>query len=139
VMMLTWGAKDASAGYQGLPYEGVPVLPAIGRLLALPFRWVFGFTTPEAIAFPITSLGAVGAALGLVPQFLKQGLISGNDIAVYTAMGMCWSGFLSTHTAMLDSMGRRDLVGKAVLSHTIGGLAAGAAAHYLFMLIQLAR
>ncbi len=137
VMMLTWGPKDAAAGYQGLPYEGVPVLPALGRVLALPFRWLFGFTAPEAIAFPITSLGAVGAALGLVPQFLKQGLIAGNDIAVYTAMGMCWSGFLSTHTAMLDSMGRRDLVGKAVASHTIGGLAAGAAAHYLYLLVHL--
>ncbi len=139
VMMLTWGPRDAVAGYQGLPYEGVPVLPAIGKLLELPFRFLFGFASPEAIAFPITSLGAVGAALGLVPQYLKAKLISGNDIAVFTAMGMCWSGFLSTHTAMLDSMGRRDLVGKAVLSHTLGGLAAGAAAHYIFLLLELIR
>ena len=120
-------------GYQGLAYEGVPVLPAIGRSLSFLFNALFGFTSPEAIAFPITSLGAVGAALSLVPRYLKEGLIGGNDIAVFTAIGMCWSGFLSTHTGMLDALGRRDLIGKAIGSHTVGGLAAGVFAHYLYL------
>lgn len=133
VMMLTWGPKDAALGYQGLAYEGVPLLPAIGRSLGFFFNALFGFTSPEAIAFPITSLGAVGAALSLVPRYLKEGLIGGNDIAVFTAIGMCWSGFLSTHTGMMDALGRRDLIGKAIGSHAIGGLAAGVFAHYLYL------
>lgn len=137
VMMLTWGPKDASLGYQGLPYEGVPLLPQLGSLLAPFFDFLFGFKSPEAVAFPITSLGAVGAALSLVPQFIKSNLITGNDIAVFTAMGMCWSGYLSTHTGMMDALGRRDLIGKAILAHTIGGLAAGISAHYIYLLFNL--
>jgi hypothetical protein len=133
VMMVTWGPKDAALGYQGLAYEGVPLLPAIGRALGFFFNALFGFTSPEAIAFPITSLGAVGAALSLVPRYLKEGLIGGNDIAVFTAIGMCWSGFLSTHTGMMDALGRRDLIGKAIGSHAMGGLAAGVFAHYLYL------
>ncbi|MDY0053586.1 MAG: hypothetical protein RBR79_02895, partial [Bacteroidales bacterium] len=89
------------------------------------------------IAFPITSLGAVGAALGLVPKFQAAGLIDGNAIAVFTAMGMCWSGYLSTHTAMLDSLGFRKLTSKAIISHTIGGLAAGISAHWIYVLFTL--
>ncbi|MBL8965513.1 MAG: hypothetical protein JNG85_00820, partial [Spirochaetaceae bacterium] len=123
-------------GYQGLAYEGVPVLPAIGKALGFFFNALFGFTSPEAIAFPITSLGAVGGALGLVPRYLKEGLIGANDIAVFTAMGMCWSGFLSTHTGMMDALGRRDLIGKALASHSLGGLAAGVFAHYLFLALR---
>ena len=65
------------------------------------------------MAFPITALGAVGAALGLVPNFMAEGWIDGNAIAVFTAIGMCWSGYLSTHTAMLDSLGYRELTSKA--------------------------
>ena len=136
VMMLTWGPKDPAVGYQGLAYEGVPLLPAIGRALGFLFTALFGFTSPEAVAFPVTSLGAVGAALGLVPRYLKEGLIGGNDIAVFTAMGMCWSGFLSTHTGMMDGLGRRDLIGKAIGSHAVGGLAAGVFAHYLFLALR---
>jgi len=136
VMMVTWGPKDAAIGYQGLAYEGVPVLPAIGKALGFLFNALFGFTSPEAIAFPITSLGAVGGALGLVPRYLKEGLIGANDIAVFTAMGMCWSGFLSTHTGMMDALGRRDLIGKALASHALGGLAAGVFAHYLFLALR---
>lgn len=48
---------------------------------------------------------------------------------------MCWSGFLSTHTAMLDSLGYRELTGKAILSHTIGGLTAAFVAHITMLLI----
>ncbi|MDU4881385.1 MAG: hypothetical protein E6X57_13390, partial [Clostridioides difficile] len=92
-------------------------------------------TSPEAIAFPITSLGAVGAAMSLVPEFIKSGAITPNDIAVFTAMGMCWSGYLSTHIGMMDALNARQLAGKAILSHTIGGLCAGAAAHFIFTLV----
>ena len=50
---------------------------------------------------------------------------------------MCWSGFLSTHTAMLDSLGYRELTPKAILAHTIGGLAAAFAAHWSYVLVSL--
>ena len=135
VMMLTFGAS--SDGYTGAAYEGVPVLPFLAGKIDFAFHWLFGFTHPELVAVPITSLGAVGAALGLVPKFQEAGLIDGNAIAVFTAMGMCWSGFLSTHTAMLDSLGYRELTSKAILSHTIGGLVAGIAAHWFYVLICL--
>ena len=97
------------------------------------FYWLFGFSAPEMVAFPITALGAVGAALGLIPQFAAKGIIDGNAIAVFTAMGMCWSGYLSTHTAMLDSLGYRNLLSRAVLSHLFGGIGAGISAHWIFV------
>ena len=74
---------------------------------------------------------------GLVPNFLTEGWIDGNAIAVFTAIGMCWSGYLSTHTAMLDSLGYRELTSKAILSHTVGGLVAGVTAHWLYILVSL--
>ena len=79
----------------------------------------------------------MGAAIGLIPAFDTAGLIDGNAIAVFTAMGMCWSGFLSTHTGMLDSLGYRKLISKAIASHTVGGLIAGISAHWLFVLFSL--
>lgn len=135
VMILTFGASPE--GYTGKAYEGIALLPYLAGKINFVFEWLFGFTNPELIAFPITALGAVGAALGLVPKFQAAGLLDGNAVAVFTAMGMCWSGYLSTHTAMLDSLGYRKLTGKAILSHTIGGLFAGIAAHWLFVLISL--
>jgi len=135
VMMLTFG--PSVNGYTGQAYEGIAILPFLAGKIGFVFEWLFGFTNPELVAFPITSLGAVGAALGLVPKFQAAGLIDANAIAVFTAMGMCWSGFLSTHTAMLDSLGYRKLTGKAIISHTIGGLCAGIAAHWLFVLISI--
>ena len=135
VMMLTFGPGEN--GYSGAAYEGIALLPAIAEKLDFIFEWLFGFTSPELIAFPMTSLGAVGAALGLVPKFQASGLIDGNAIAVFTAMGMCWSGYLSTHTAMLDSLGYRKLASKAIIAHTIGGLCAGIIAHWLFVLVSL--
>ena len=135
VMMLTFGPGEN--GYSGAAYEGIALLPAIAEKLDFIFEWLFGFTNPELVAFPMTSLGAVGAALGLVPKFQASGLIDGNAIAVFTAMGMCWSGYLSTHTAMLDSLGYRELTSKAIIAHTIGGLCAGIIAHWLFVLVGL--
>ena len=124
-------------GYTGAAYQGVEVLPWLANKVDFIFRWLFGFTDPHLIAFPITALGAVGAALGLVPNFLTEGWIDGNAIAVFTAIGMCWSGYLSTHTAMLDSLGYRELTSKAILSHTVGGLVAGVTAHWLYVLVSL--
>lgn len=137
VMMLTFGPADKAAGYAGVAYEGVPVIPWIADKIDFIFRWLFGFTVPELIAFPITALGAVGAALGLVPGFIQAGILDNNAIAVFTAMGMCWSGYLSTHTAMLDSMGYRKLISKAIGAHTIAGLCAGVIAHFTYVLLAM--
>jgi hypothetical protein len=136
VMILTFGAS-ATGEYTGAAYEGVKVLPWLAGKVDFLFQWLFGFEHPELVAYPITALGAVGAALGLIPTFLEQGFVDNNVIAVFTAMGMCWSGFLSTHTAMLDSLGYRQLTSKAIVAPTIGGLCAGIAAHWLFVLINL--
>ncbi len=137
VMIITFGVKNPQLGYQGLPYEGVPILPQIASHFNPIFKFLFGFRSPEAVAFPITSLGAVGAALSLIPKFLERGIIGANDIAVFTAMGMCWSGFLSTHTAMLDSLKHRELISKAIISHTIGGIFAGVFAHYGYVIFMM--
>jgi hypothetical protein len=133
VLMLTFGPGEG--GYDGSAYQGIPVIPVVGRIFWVPVKFLFGFSSPDAIAFPVTALGAVGAALALVPNFLAQGLIGGIDIAVFTAIGMCWSGYLSTHVAMMDSLGFRELTGKAIAAHTVGGVVAGVAAHLLVRLI----
>ena len=135
VMMLTFGAPEG--GYAGGAYEGIALLPYLAGKIDFVFKWLFGFESPQLVAFPITALGAVGAALGLIPRFIQEGIINGNAIAVFTAMGMCWSGYLSTHTAMLDSLGFRSLTSKAILAHTVGGLVAGVAAHWLYVLFSL--
>ena len=131
VLMLTNG--PSIDGYTGAAYEGIRLLPFLGDKLSFIFTPLFGFENSEALAFPITSLGAVGAAISLVPQLLKDKLIGGNEIAVFTAMGMCWSGYLSTHVAMMDSLKFRNLTGKAIFSHTIAGLVAGSSAHFLYV------
>ena len=135
VMVLTFGA--GTDGYDGAAYQGTALLPWLAGKISFVFDWLFGLQDPHLVAFPITALGAVGAALGLIPSFMEQGWIDGNAIAVFTAIGMCWSGFLSTHTAMLDSIGYRQLTSKAILAHTIGGLAAAFAAHWLFVLVSM--
>lgn len=137
ILVLTFGPSDPTVGYQGLAFEGVALLPKIGKLFFPILQPLFGFTSPEAIAIPVTSLGAVGAALGIIPKFLQNGLVGPIDIAVFTAMGMCWSGYLSTHVAMMDALGYRQLTPKAIVSHTIGGIVAGVSAHLLFRLVML--
>jgi spore maturation protein SpmB len=137
VMLLTFGPDSATGEYNGAAYQGVGLLPWVGGKLGFLFKWLFGFTDPHLIAFPITALGAVGAALGLIPNFMTAGWIDGNAIAVFTAIGMCWSGYLSTHTAMLDTLGYRKLTSKAILAHTIGGLVAAIVAHWGYMLFSL--
>lgn len=136
VMILTFG-PSADGTYTGAAYEGIEALPWLASKVNIVFEWLFGFHDPHLVAFPITALGAVGAALSLVPNFLSQGWADGNAIAVFTAIGMCWSGYLSTHTAMLDSLGYRDLTPKAILAHTIGGLFAAFIAHCLYVLVTM--
>ena len=136
VMVLTFG-PDATGAYTGAAYQGTELLPWLANKVDWLFKGLFGFNDPHQIAFPITALGAVGAALSLIPNFAAQGWLDGNAIAVFTAIGMCWSGFLSTHTAMLDSLGYRELTGKAILSHTIGDLVAAITAHLAILLISI--
>ena len=137
VMMLTFGPDSATGTYTGAAYEGVPIITWLADKINIIFYWLFGFESGALVSFPITALGAVGAALGLVPRFIQEGIINNNAIAVFTAMGMCWSGYLSTHTAMLDTLGYRKLIGKAIGAHTIGGLCAGIVAHWLWVLFSL--
>lgn len=137
VVMLLTNGPSVTGSYTGAAYEGIALLPAIGEKLNFILQPLFGFSSPEAIAVPITSLGAAGAAIGLIPNMIQEGLVQANDIAVFTAMCMCWSGYLSTHTAMMDGLKCRELTGKAILSHTIGGLCAGIVANWLFKLVLL--
>lgn len=130
VLMLTNGMPEG--GYTGAAYEGIGILPLLGKKLSFILKPLFGFSSPQAIAFPITALGAVGAAIGLIPQFIKEGVIGPREITVFTAMGMCWSGYLSTHVAMMDTLNFRELTGKAILSHTIGGIIAGISSNLLY-------
>lgn len=136
VIILTNG-PGAEGFYTGAANEGVGILPWIGSKLSFILNPLFGFSSPEAIAVPITALGSTGAAIGTVAKMAAVGKVSGNDIAVFTAICMCWSGYISTHIAMMDALGTKEATGKALISHTIGGLVAGAAAHILYMLFHL--
>jgi len=136
VMMLTYG-PGAGGVYTGGAYEGVGFLPWIGEKLSFLLSPLFGFTDPAGIAVPITALGSSGAAMGVVPGMVQQGIAKANDIAVFTAMCMCWSGYLSTHVAMMDNLKSSHLIGRAILSHTVGGLCAGVAANWIFRLVTM--
>jgi hypothetical protein len=134
VMMLTKGMP--AGGYTGAAYEGIELLPWLANKIDFILQPLFGFSSPEAIGVPVTALGAAGASLSMVTELIRQHLIGPNDIAVFTAMCMCWSGYLSTHTSMMDSLNCKELIGKAILCHTIGGLCAGVAAHWIFVLLS---
>lgn len=135
VLLLTNGVGPE--GYTGAANEGVAFLPWIGEKLSFILNPLFGFQNPTSIAVPITALGSAGAAMGLVPGLVETGSVTGNEIAVFTAICMCWSGYLSTHVAMMDSLGAKDLTGKAILSHTIGGITAGIAANLIYKVLML--
>lgn len=130
VLMLTNGAGPN--GYDGSANQGIPLLPYIGQKLSFIINPLFGFSTPEAIAIPITALGSSGAAIGMVSDMAARGTINGNDIAVFTSICMCWSGYLSTHIMMMDALKTKEMTGNAIFSHTIGGLGAGIAAHLIW-------
>jgi spore maturation protein SpmB len=136
VLMLTNGASP-NGSYTGGAYEGVSFLPWVGDKLSFILKPLFGFSSAEGIAVPITALGSAGAAIGLVPKLVASGSAGAGDVAVFTAMCMCWSGYLSTHVAMMDNLKCSKLTGHAILSHTIGGLCAGVAANWLYRLFML--
>ena len=133
VLMLTFGPSEAGV-YTGAAGEGIAFLPMVAEKLNFIITPLFGFSSAEAVAIPVTALGAAGAAIGLVPELVANGLAAGNDIAVFTSMCMCWSGYLSTHVAMMDGLKFRELTGHAILSHTIGGLCAGISANLMWQL-----
>ena len=135
IMMLTKG--EPAGGFTGQAYEGVRVFPWIGEKLSFILQPLFGFQSSEGIAVPITALGAAGAAITVAKDLLGTGLASTHDIAVFTAMCMCWSGYLSTHVAMMDSLKANHLIGHAIVSHTIGGLCAGIFANWFYQLLIL--
>ena len=132
VMMLAYGATDGV--YTGAAYEGVAFFPWLGDKLSFLIEPLFGFSNPEAIAFPVTSLGSVGAAVAMVPKFLESGIIGAKEICVFTAIGICMAGFLSTHVGMMDGIKERDLTSVAILTHLAGSLSAGVFGHGLFLL-----
>ncbi|MDO5047094.1 MAG: hypothetical protein Q4D88_00945 [Anaerococcus sp.] len=133
VMVLTNGRPPE--GYSGSLGEGVGLLPLVGEKLSFILSPLFGFSNDAFIAVPITALGSAGAALGLVGDFANSVGLRANDLAVFTAMCMCWSGYLSTHIAMMDALGTKEMTPYAILSHTFGGLAAGVAAHIFAMIL----
>ncbi len=137
VILITFGPDSATGLYNGGSTQGVPILPYLAEKIHWVFEWLFGFQNMELIAFPMTALGSVGAALGLAKAFVLKGIFDGNAVAVCTAIGMCWSGFLSTHTAMMDSLGYRKCISNALLAHTIAGLCAGIIAHFVYLLVCL--
>ena len=135
VLMLTNSAPET--GYTGAAYEGIGLLPMLASKIDFILMPLFGFSAPEAISVPITALGAAGAAIGIAENLVSAGLSGAHDIAVFTAMCMCWSGYLSTHVAMMDSLKCSYLTGAAIACHTVGGLAAGVAANWIFNLLMM--
>ncbi len=135
VLLLTNG-PGAGGVYDGSAGQGVPVLPWIGQQLNFILKPLFGFSNPEAVAVPITAMGSSGAAVGLISTMAESGVANGNDLAVFTAMCMCWSGYLSTHIAMMDALDTKEMTSAALISHTFGGLAAGIFAHFLWLLVS---
>jgi hypothetical protein len=136
VLMLTKG-PGAGGVYTGAAYEGVAVLPWIGEKLSFLLKPLFGFTSSACVSVPVTALGAAGAAIGLVPGLLQEGLATAQDVAVFTSMCMCWSGYLSTHVAMMSGLKCSHLTGKAILCHTVGGACAGIFANWAFYLLSM--
>ena len=135
IIMLLTNSVGADGVYTGAANEGVAVFPWIGNKLSFILNPLFGFNYSESISVPITALGSAGAAMGLVKNLVENNLATTNDLAVFTSICMCWSGYLSTHVAMMDAIGAKELTGSAILSHTIGGIVAGVSAHLLFMLM----
>ena len=135
VMMLTYGAP--ANGYTGAAKEGIAVLPWVADKIGFLLKPLFGFSNNQALAIPVTALGSAGAALTMIVQLVEDGAVNLNDIAVFTAICMCWSGYLSTHVSMMDTLKCNRFTGKAILCHTIGGLFAGVVAHWLFMLVSV--
>ncbi len=134
-MMLT-GNPGPNGAYTGAAYEGIGLLPAIGKPCSSSSNPSLACPAPRASPCPSRRQPS-GASLSIITRLLKEGLADQHDIAVFTAMCMCLSGYLSTHVAMMKALGFSKLTGKAILSHTVGGIFAGVFAHLLISLIRL--
>ena len=95
------------------------------------------FARPVVGATPCRFCGAAGAAISIVEKLIASSLANSHDVAVFTAMCMCWSGYLSTHVAMMDSLKCSYLTGVAILCHTVGGICAGVFANWTFNLLMM--
>jgi len=135
ILILSNGPGDY--GFSGGGFEGVGFIPAIGERLGFIIRPLFGFSDTSAIAVPLTALGSAGASMGLVPVLIAEGVIGRRDVAVIVGMIMCWSGFMSTHLAMMENLGYPKLAGKSILYHTIAGVSAGVSANLIYSLVVL--
>ena len=135
ILILTNGASYD--GFTGGAFEGVGLIPAVGERLGFIIRPLFGFSDAGAIAVPLTALGSAGASMGLVPVLISEGVIGRRDVAVIVGMIMCWSGFMSTHLAMMENLGFPKLAGRSILYHTIAGVAAGVSANFIYGLIEM--
>ncbi len=102
VLLLTKGMPEG--GYTGRAYEGVALIPALGEWCRPVLEPLFGFSSKGAVALPVTALGSVGAAMSLAQSYINAKAITGNEVAVFAAFGALWSGFLSTHVAILDAL-----------------------------------
>ena len=71
VILLTNGT-GASGIYDGSANQGIGILPIIGEKLSFILTPLFGFSTPKAIAIPITALGSSGAAIGMVSDMASK-------------------------------------------------------------------
>ena len=137
VMILTFGPSGADGEYLGVAYEGVQLLPQIGQYFTPVANLLWGFNVPELLAYPFTALGAVGSAMGLTQGFIDAGFATANTVATFTGMGICMSGFLSTHIGMLDTLKQNHFVKPAIACQLLGGAVAGMVANYLFILISM--
>ena len=129
IMMLSNHCPEG--GYTGAAYEGIGLLPRLLEQISFLIKPLFGFSSAENCVVPVTALGAAGAAIGLIPNLMQRGSVHGNDIAVFVAMCMCWSGYLSTHVSMMSTLKAEEMTGASIFCHTIGGLSAGLTAHLL--------
>jgi len=135
ILILTNSAGNY--GYTGAAFEGVGFIPALGERLGFIIRPLFGFSDTAAIAVPMTALGSAGASMGLIPVLVSDGVIGRRDVAVIVGMIMCWSGFMSTHLAMMENLGYPKLAGRSILFHTIAGVCAGVAANFIYRLLEV--
>jgi hypothetical protein len=135
VMILTFGPAGENGEYIGAAYEGVRLLPKLAQPLLPVFRFLFGFTNAEVMVFPLTALGAVGSAMGLTSGLLENGFANAHNVAVFIGIGICWSGFLSTHVGMLGALNQNQFIKISIGYHLIGGIAAGIFANYIYLIV----
>lgn len=138
VLLITNGIGPNNV-YDGSINQGVPILPFIGDKLDFIIKPIFGFKSSQSISVVITSLGSAGAAVALIPSLIEKSLVTAKDLAVFTSIVMCWSGYLSTHIAMMSSINARELTNKALISHTIGGIFAGFSSNMIFNVLMMAK